>query len=210
MVDEAATHGQKTSSPSARDRRHLVFPLVTIGLGTIPLSFSLGIIPLVLFPEETIDLTVHPDNLEVRALYTYKNPWPFPIVQGFGLPFPVDTQHPDPAPVELSLANTGEPVPTRRLFGYDTFELRFAPNETIPVALYYKQQTPTHNARYILKTTHAWWRPLSRGTYLLHTAGIRSINSNYPMEGHGAEWHWERRNFMPDRDWQIEWSTSEK
>lgn len=184
-------------------------PLLVLLVGGLGLAVSLGIIPLAQFPEETISVSVHPHNVEVHGLYTYKNPWPFPITQGFGLPFPIDAEHPAPLPIELCKNETGEPIPTFRLFDDDVFTLSLAPHEKVSVSLYYKQETRTNNARYILTTTQSWRSALKRAHYFLKTEGVGNIQSNYPMNQDQPNiWHWERQDFMPRSDWLIKWEVN--
>jgi hypothetical protein len=182
-------------------------PVIILCLGAVLLLPCLGFAPVAVFPEELIDLSVHEKDIEVRATYVYKNPWPFPIEQGFCVPLPVDSKHPMPEPVTLTQVKTAEPVPIRNWFGRRTFELTFGPQETVPVQLYYKQDAPNRTATYILTSTRAWMRPLRQAVYKLHCDESLSIASNYPMECCGkTNWSWRRTNFMPDRDWQVSWS----
>ena len=44
-----------------------------------------GLYPVVRFNEEQIDIHVHPDHVRVEGQYVYKNPLPFPVVQGFSI-----------------------------------------------------------------------------------------------------------------------------
>lgn len=198
------------TNPFVRYLRSNAFPLLLILPGTILFLVSLGIVPLAEFPEETISIMVHPCNIEVRGLYSYKNPWPFPITQGFGFPFPIDELHHTPLPIRLTLAESGEPINIRKFLNDDTFTLYFKPFERIDVQLYYSQATQTPNARYILTTTNAWRRPLKKAHYFLKTVGVKNIGSNYEMKNAGTNvWNWERVNFMPKNDWLIKWEKPE-
>lgn len=184
-----------------------LMPTIILCLGACLLLPCLGIVPIALFPEETIEVFVHNGSIEVQATYIYKNPWSFPIEQGFSVPLPVDANHPMPAPLILTRINNGEPVLIREWLTCRTFELHFQPKESVPVQLYYRQETPTRTATYILTSTRAWKRPLERAVYRLHCDEPQTIKSNYPLERCGkSDWCWKRTNFMPERDWQISWS----
>jgi hypothetical protein len=191
--------------------RNTILPLLSLALGIIALPFALGIIPIVKFPEERIDLRVENHAMEVRALYTYTNPWSVPVVQGFVLPLPVDSGHPYPFPIKLIQAATGKEIPLRDIGGTMSFEVWFAAGETVPVALYYRQEAPLRNARYILTTTRPWRKPLRRGTYRVEAAGAANLQSNYSLAPDGKDkWIWERRDFMPEADWQLSWRGNEQ
>lgn len=186
--------------------RSNAFPLLLILLGAILFLISLGIVPLAEFPEETISIEVHPSNVEVYALYSFRNPWPFPITQSFGFPFPIDAHHPAPFPIRLTLAETGEPINVGKFMNEETFTLCFKPFERIDVQLYYNQATYKPDARYILTTTSAWRRPLKNAHYFLKTNGVKRVQSNYEMKNAGRNvWNWERVDFMPKNDWLIKW-----
>lgn len=185
-----------------------LIPIVVLILGGFVSAFALGLIPIVVFPEETIEIVINQEFIEVNASYDYTNPCPFPITQGFQLPFPAEL--PDPEIVRVSIADQMDPIFVRQGFGGRIFEVRFAANETIRVNLYYKQSTPLHAARYILKTTKDWYRPLSKAYYILRcNAGVAGVRSNYSLYKDGPVWKWNRANFMPKKDWIISWANTE-
>jgi len=193
-------------SKSRQNLHAIALPILALCPGTVLLLFALGIVPLVRFPEEAIYLTAHAQSIEVRGIYIYKNPWPFPVRQGFGLPLPVDSSHPVPFPVELTLMSTNEPLPISSLCDRLGFELSFGPGETKPVELYYRQEATRQSARYILTTTRPWLQTLSRGAYRLRCEGVEPVSSTYSMKKCGLkEWGWSRANFLPDYDWEITW-----
>jgi hypothetical protein len=197
----------KKDSMNLQSLRHFVMPLAVLLPGAFLVLLSLGIVPAVSFTEETIDLYVHPDNVEVQAQYIFKNPWSFPMEQHFCLPFTVDSQHPLPREPYLTLSKTDEPIPVLYRLGSYRFALNFRPHETVSVTLYYKQESGNQKACYILTSTRAWLKPLSYGLYRLHNQGVVNVSSNYPLAKiSSAVFSFERANFMPEYDWQINWS----
>jgi hypothetical protein len=167
--------------------------------------FSPAISPIVTFSEESIALYVHPDSLEVQAKYVFTNPWSFPVRQSIILPFPVDSRHPMPDDIELTLSSTGEPIPARRCLNSYAFCLNFRPKEIIEVSLSYMQKSCDHTASYILTSTHSWQKPLRYGSYSLHKMGVTDLGSNYALKVDKAGGSFERENFMPVHDWKIQW-----
>ena len=169
-----------------------------------------GLYPLVQFPQESIQVDVYPNRVEVTGEYEYRNPLPLPVRQGFSIPLPADAVH--PLPVRLSLAQRApavKPIPTGYWLGRHRFDLAFAGDERIRVRLCYEQYCPDNDARYILTTTRAWRHPLQRGTYRLVPHGVRIVASNYalaarPAAGQGAL-GFEREHFWPEQDWRFAW-----
>ena len=104
---------------------------------------------------------------------------------------------------------SARPVPLRYSLGRHRFELAFAANERIRVRLCYEQHCPDNDARYILRTTRAWRRPLHVGKYRLVPHGVNIVASNYALEprpetGRGAL-GFDREDFWPEQDWQFTW-----
>ncbi len=65
-------------------------------LCALVLPFPAGFYPIVRFPEEQIDIDVYPDHVWVKGIYVYRNPFPFPVIQGLVTPLPVNSDHPEP------------------------------------------------------------------------------------------------------------------
>ena len=172
----------------------------------LPIPFLSGLIPIVTFPAEHIELSIHGKSVDVVGEYEYRNPLPFPVRQGFTVPLPIDDEHPIAWPVTLRRADTGEPIALIEIFGEKRFELTFPPASTIRVICNYSQPSPTHTARYILMTTRSWWQPIKHGRYTLRLAEHQTFKSNYPMTKTGEDtFEFERGNFMPDCDWKVAW-----
>lgn len=86
-----------------------------------------GIVPTVNFTSERIDVHVYPDEIFVDGYYFYKNPFSFPVIQGFYIPFPVDKDHPEPFDAHVErLTPIKEPLSMRRLFGNTGFDAYFS------------------------------------------------------------------------------------
>lgn len=75
----------------------------------LPLPFVLGFIPIVRFESEEISIEVHPAAINVQCDYHYRNPFPFPVQQGFTFPIPIDKYHPDPEPSRLAIREPMSP-----------------------------------------------------------------------------------------------------
>jgi len=181
-------------------------PLFLFG---ILLLFLTGLYPIVLFPEEQIDIEVYPDHVWVKGTYVYKNPFPFPVTQSLIIPFPMDSDHPEPFMLSASvIASHEKPIPLKYLLGVHRFRLNFAAKEEINVSVKYRQQSSTSTARYILISTKAWRRPLTRALYRIFPKGVRITSSNYELNQSDAFLFFKKEDFMPSKDWIFSWEVT--
>jgi hypothetical protein len=161
------------------------------------LLVSSGALPLARFTAETIAIDIEGDRIHVDGTYFYENPFPFPIRQGMSVPFP-----PGFEPVGVSLSLNGKPLPLRRIFGTERFEIPLPAFATARVRLLYEEYTPLHRATYLLTTTAPWHCAIDDGVYTIHANGARINHSSYPLN---AQNMFRRRDFMPGTDWSFAW-----
>lgn len=173
----------------------------------IALIFLIGIYPVVRFTREQIDIIVHEEHVKVNGIYVYMNPFPFPVVQGFSIPFPVDSGHPNPIQISVKdLSRQGKSIPIRFILGKHRFNLAFRAGEEIRIQVQYIQYASEKNASYILTTTKPWKFPLIQGIYRLFPKGVEIISSNYTLKPNGfGALCFLRKNFMPQTDWLFSW-----
>jgi hypothetical protein len=175
-------------------------------LAWLALVFA-GVVPAARFARERIEITVRPGRIDVDGTYAFRNPLPFPILQGLSYPIPVDAAHPEPATIDAALLG-GEDAPERslgwyRLAGSPHFSVPVPAGGTARVRVRYSQDSPGVGT-YLLTTTRPWGRPLDRGEYQLKPVGVRIARSSYPLDGADGL-SFARDGFMPDRDWRFEW-----
>ena len=186
-----------------------VFLFLLLCLGALP--FLAGFLPIVRFPQEQIDIHVFPDHIRVRGVYVYENPFPFPVTQGFSIPFHRGPQYPPPVHIRAMLISpTVKPLSLLHALGKHRFELSFSPHQAVAVEVSYSQAAPARSGYYLLRTTKPWIRPLSAGTYRLILNGVDLVASNYPVSR--VEDHvfaFSKENFMPEMDWQWKWKVKE-
>jgi hypothetical protein len=179
--------------------------LATLAL-LLLLLFLAGLLPIVRFAGERIDIAVYPSEIQVTGLYVYRNPWPVPVTQGFTIPLPVDSDHPVPTELQASRASPAMPLPVRSILGRPGFELAFRPFEEVHVQVQYRQFAPTRTARYLLTTTQPWRRPLEHALYTVGLHGVVLTHSSYPLgPGKDGRLVFERTSFMPGEDWRLGW-----
>lgn len=149
---------------------------------------------------------IYPDEILVDGYYCYKNPFPFPVVQGFTIPFPIDKDHPEPIDVHVErLMPVQEELRLRHLFGNTGFDASFSAHEEAEIRVTYHQRAGGMNATYILTTTKPWGRPLDSGVYTLYPHGTVIASSNYPFDLADKTPGFHKTGFMPDKDWQFTW-----
>ena len=179
------------------------FPIVLMG---ILIMFFTGFYPVVRFPEEQIDVEVCPDYIRVKGTYTYKNPFPFPVSQGFSIPLPVDAELPEPVQLTaMVLAPHEKNILLKYLLGKHRFNLKFHAREKITVSVAYRQQAPSKKGRYILLSTKAWRKPLNHGLYRIFLNNVQITFSNYKLNKADSYLFFQKENFMPSKDWIFSW-----
>ena len=193
---------------SSRSHR---YGLCALGLsalvGLAGFSYVLASSPIVRFEREQITISVHRDHILVDGVYFYRNPFPFPVIQGLSIPLPADYAHPMPVDLEVEeLSPRPHMLTLRYIWGLPRFDLPLRSNETACLHVHYYQNAPTSDARYILTTTQPWLRPLEVGEYVLIPRGVKLLHSNYPLVSapSGAA-QFCMLQFMPRQDWVFSW-----
>jgi len=180
--------------------------------------FFSGYFTTVRFDRERIEVQADRGRIYVRGLYHYSNTSRLPAVLTLRVPFPVDSDHPQPD--WFTLCKSGEDgrageeiVPVVR--GKDvSFRLTFRPYETKWILLEYSQPSHVPRGRYLLTTTRPWRRPIERADYVLRLPREFSLlSSNYPVRSEPAAGAWQaftfsKTDFFPGQDWEFAWDDS--
>ena len=201
---------------STRLFRRLAELLPVLFLLLVALYFGSNLFSPVRFDRERIEVWAFDRQTQVTGLYHYVNRSPLPLSFSFGLPFPVDRDHPPPAAFFVSEVHADgtlcKEIATRDYHGETTFRLWFWPSQDKWIRVDYLQKTAVPQARYILLTTRQWRAPLDRGDYLLHLCqGCDLVSSNYPVSrvpGTQNNYAFFRTDFLPSEDWQFSWRSS--
>jgi len=81
--------------------------------------------------------------------------------------------------------------------------------DTIVTDVIYRQELHDNYARYIVTTTRAWGRPLTRASFDIQLPpGAIPIEFSFPFEpttGGADRYRYEATDFMPDRDIMVRW-----
>jgi hypothetical protein len=164
------------------------------------------------FDQERIEVWAVEGQIQVRGLYHYENRTILPVSFSLGLPFPIDSSHPEPSTfsvTETDATGTSEPIRVRTYRGDNVFRLIFWPKQARWIQVDYVLGSRTGSGRYILKTTRQWKRALDRGEYILHLGkGLTLISSTYQLKPDplgNPDYSFSRVNFYPAEDWEFAW-----
>lgn len=166
-----------------------------------------NLLPVIRFTEETIDVEIFPDEILVRGLYAFRNPFPFALSQTFSYPLPEDADLLEAFDVKARKVSPEiEPLSFTDTLGSRGFKLRFPPKETVAIEIEYRQKTPKHYGRYIPITLHHRNRPLQFGSYALIPKGVEIVSSSYPLQknGNGIQFY-EGHRFIHSNQWRFSW-----
>jgi len=174
---------------------------------------AMGFVPLARFTQEEVNVTVHPDHMEVDGTYLFENPHRFPIRQI--CTFPVAMGEGIGPALDMRVYWFGPSVggdatvnvPLHNFLGTQWFSVALGPNENIRIQVHYRQNATQHHGGYVVTSTQSWGRPLDMASFRIRSYGARIVQSSYPLgvtdspDALGFDWH----GFMPKHDWTFAW-----
>jgi hypothetical protein len=161
------------------------------------------------FEEEDITFEIQDSIFIVKGIYYFnsESEKEFSILY----PFPSDSIYGKPFNILVTYINTGETL------GYkikkDSSSIMFPAliKGKTPLMISYHQQLKSNKAKYILTSTNYWKKPLEQVDYKLITAldfNVKkfSIIPDKEIELDNKKiFLWQRENFMPTKDFEIEY-----
>lgn len=193
-------------------------PLLAGVLAAGVICFFSGRFTTVRFDRERIEVQVAPGSIQVKGLYHYANASWLPAALTLRVPFPIDSDHPQPDWFALYESSedgrAGAEIPPVVRGSNVSFRLIFRPREAKWIRLDYIQPRRVDRGRYLLTTTKPWRRPMERADYILRLPrDCVLISSNYavspaPPSGDGQAFTFSRTNFFPNQDWEFAWNDS--
>ncbi|HOW24253.1 MAG TPA: hypothetical protein PK711_01165 [Bacteroidales bacterium] len=162
------------------------------------------------FFEESLLFKISGGFFTVDGQYYFRNTGQSDIHQILFYPFPADDH-----PVSTdSVSVTETPVTEEQLLVHRSekgfsFLVQLKAGEEKAYHIHYRQKVRNH-ATYILTSTRHWGKPLEKAFYQLTVPlDIQIIRLSYPpdyQENNLNEriYYWFRQDFMPDRDFEIE------
>ena len=162
------------------------------------------------FFREDLEFRLHGNVFSVDGLYYFRNPASHPVKQVLFYPFPDEslygkvseefgTELPDSASCLMSRTKTGAMI-----------RLEIPPNAEKVLRIGYTQHLSGNTAKYIITTTQNWEKSFEQATYQLGVAENLHIKSfsippdSFLQKGNTIVYTWERKDFMPDTDFEFE------
>lgn len=162
------------------------------------------------FFEESLFFEISGGFFTVDGQYYFRNTGQNDIHQILFYPFPADE---DPLSID-SIFVTVTPVTEEQLLVHRSekgfsFLVQLKAGEEKAYHIVYRQRV-SHHATYILTSTKYWGKPLEKAFYQLKVPANNFITFfSYPPDYQeentgGIIYYWYRENFMPDKDFKIE------
>jgi hypothetical protein len=179
-----------------------------------PLRHAEGGAPLV-FDSEIVRLYVQPDSVEVEGTYSFICGAKVPALMNLFFPFPLDSLLGGARMV--SLAYRCETDGWREAAFEESpsgdgavWRLPLREGAGLEVCAVYRQALRAPYARYVVRTTRVWGRPLRHARFEIYLPSeARAPRFSYPFvpaSGAASAFYlYEARNFWPEKDVVVEW-----
>lgn len=158
------------------------------------------------FFQENISIKVYPDKIiKVEGIYYFKNTLNLPVSIIMRYPFPVDEYH--YYPFYIDIPN----IYFERKDNDIIMPVNFKPFEIKKIKVIYKQKLKDKKARYILKTTEKWGKPLQEAFFKIEVpVCFKNIHLSYKADSFEILkdkkiFYIHKKNFFPKKDLLIEW-----
>jgi hypothetical protein len=160
------------------------------------------------FDEEDITFEIRDSTFIVEGLYYFNSGTPkqYPILY----PFPTDSIFGTPSDVTVTYINTGKSIPFTMKKNASAIVFSASIQGKTPIMISYRQRLKANKARYILLTTHYWDNPLKQVNYKLITQPDFTVKRFWERPDKEIEldnkkmYLWQKVNFMPAHDFEIE------
>lgn len=161
------------------------------------------------FYKEQITFYLEENVFKVKALYFFSNSTKKDISRTLIYPFPVD----DTLYGRIDSVTAINLDSSRgALIAYSpqkaSIRIDIAAQTTACLKISYQQELLSNKAKYILTTTRFWQNPLNEAKYVLHTSSNLQIeNFSYQPDISKKNYYvWKKVNFLPENDFEIEFS----
>lgn len=165
------------------------------------------------FFAEDLKFDLNDDRFEVDGLYHFRNNTAEEIRQMLFYPFPDTEVYGSISHVSIHPADDTTNMLSRQNEDGCLFKLKIPPNEEVVYRIGYRQQLKANKAKYIITSTQAWEAPFETAKFqLAFPKDLQTLTSSIPPDSiaSGSEnvtYFWNRKNFMPDRDFEFEFKT---
>jgi hypothetical protein len=179
--------------------------------GSNPIAEAFSLV----FDSESIRLDIGADSLEVQGTYVLVRREPIEEAIPLFYPFPSDSLLGGARMVSLAFrAGTAPPAPGRWEQPPFASGVRWwvppCRGDTIVAEAVYRQQMKASYARYIVRTTRIWGRPLRHASFEIRLPpGASPLEFSFPFEpreaGGNVSYVFDAYDFFPDHDIVVRW-----
>ncbi len=165
------------------------------------------------FDREYVVVRPSDGRTRVRGDYYFRNTTDDTLSATMSYPFPVDTYHGVPLKIRAWAYEGDEP----RIIGFINegdairWSMNFGPREERRIRVEYVQMTSRNRARYIVKTTRQWGKPIELAEFEFRVPGsLGDVSLSFKPDrvetlGDTTVYYMKRTSFMPDSDLEVRW-----
>jgi len=158
------------------------------------------------FYAEDLNFSLNKANFEVDGLYYFRNLTGTEVKQILFYPFPDIAKYGEITFIKIHIeGDTTSMLATQSAKG-SLFKVKIPANDKVAYRINYGQKLKSSEAKYIITTTQAWNNPFEFANYSLSFPEIMVVDSvsitpdSTAIEAGLKKYFWQRKNFMPDRD----------
>lgn len=158
------------------------------------------------FYAEDLDFYLTDKTFEVDGLYYFRNNSNKEIKQMLFYPFPDIEKYGEITFIKIHIeGDTTSMLATQSAKG-SLFKVKIPANGEVAYRINYEQKLKTSEAKYIITTTQAWNAPFEFADYSLSFPKAIVVDSvsitpdTTAVEAGLKKYFWQRKDFMPDRD----------
>jgi len=162
------------------------------------------------FYREDLRFSLNSEYFLVEGDYFFRNNTSADVSQLMRYPFPDTSKYGQVDSVFCIAALSGEDCMIGEYNGkWIMFRVNIPAKDTGKYIIGYRQQTRGKEALYILTTTQKWGKPFEYVCYQLSVNGLVVDSLSYipdkvSMSGDTTLFYWEKRDFMPRRDFVVQ------
>lgn len=164
------------------------------------------------FYREDLRFSLESEYFLVEGDYFFRNNTNQNVSQLMRYPFPDSGKYGKVDSVYCIEALTGEDCMIGENNGkWIMFRVNVPAKDTAKYVIGYRQQTKGNEALYILTTTQNWGKPFEYVSYRLSVNGLAVDSLSYipdkvSISGDNTIFYWEKRDFMPRRDFVVQFT----
>ncbi len=165
------------------------------------------------FIQEELEFKLDQDWFKVNGNYWFSNNTGNVVIRQLFFPIPADSLN---APAERVKLKLKDPLPGQKVKILSVsqqgfwFELSLPAQTIAECHISYRQKLKGNSARYVLRSTQSWGKPLELAKYTLITSNKLQVlkltlsDPEISVRGGRRCFRWEYQNYLPDTDFEVE------